>query len=126
MTNRSAEECEISRSCHSAMFSIAATAWPRITRASPETRSLIDGVPLVRHRRGALLPLGERLLDLADLGAGEVADLGRDRVERRRDTAIAAMSSAWRSRWMIWVEASAGRSPSRPQTISSTRGSTLA
>ena len=44
-----------------------------------------DRVPLVRHRRRALLALAERLLNLAHLGAGEVADLGREPVERRGD-----------------------------------------
>ena len=38
----------------------------------------------MRHRRGALHALRERLLDLADLGAREVADLGREPLERRR------------------------------------------
>ena len=37
-----------------------------------------DRVLLVRHRRGALLPLAERLLRLADLGALPVADLDRE------------------------------------------------
>ena len=44
-----------------------------------------DRVPLVRHRRRALLALAERLLHLSHLGAREVADLGREPVERRRD-----------------------------------------
>ena len=44
-----------------------------------------DGVALVRHRRRALLALAERLLHLGDLGAREVPDLERERVERRRD-----------------------------------------
>ena len=44
-----------------------------------------DRVALVRHRRRALLSLAERLLHLAHLGAGEVADLGREPVERRGD-----------------------------------------
>ena len=35
-----------------------------------------DRVALVRHRGGALLAGSERLFDLADLGALEVADLG--------------------------------------------------
>ncbi len=39
----------------------------------------------MRHRRGALHALRERLLDLAHLGAREVADLGREAVERGRD-----------------------------------------
>ena len=41
-------------------------------------------VALVRHRRRALHAGGERLLDLAHLGAREVADLGREPIERRR------------------------------------------
>ena len=44
-----------------------------------------DGVPLVRHRRRALLPAAERLLHLGDLGAREMPDLERELVERRRD-----------------------------------------
>ena len=40
-----------------------------------------DRVALVRHRRGALLALAERLLDLADLGPLEVPDLGREALE---------------------------------------------
>ena len=43
------------------------------------------GVPLVRHRRRALLAAAERLLHFPDLGAGEVADLECERVERRGD-----------------------------------------
>ena len=43
---RSAEECEMSRSCHSATFSSAVTAWPRITRAKPLTRSHTTGFRL--------------------------------------------------------------------------------
>jgi hypothetical protein len=42
-----------------------------------------DRVSLVRHGRGAFLVVPERLLDLAHLGAGEVADLGREPLERR-------------------------------------------
>jgi len=37
----------------------------------------------VRHRRGALLSLPERLLHLGHLGAREVAHLERELVERR-------------------------------------------
>src|SRR3954452_21173836 len=44
-----------------------------------------DRVALVRHRRGALLTLAERLLDLRDFRAREVADFERELVERRRD-----------------------------------------
>ena len=48
-----------------------------------------DGVPLVRHRGRALLPAAERLLDLAHLGSGEVADLERELLERRPQRARA-------------------------------------
>ena len=43
---RSADECEMSRSCHSATFSNDVTAWPRITRARPLTRSHTTGFRL--------------------------------------------------------------------------------
>ena len=42
-----------------------------------------DRVALVRHRRRALLPLRERLLDLADLGLLQAADFERELLERR-------------------------------------------
>src|SRR6185437_7209640 len=44
-----------------------------------------DRVPLVGHRRRALLASAERLLHLADLGAREVPDLEGEGVERGRD-----------------------------------------
>jgi hypothetical protein len=44
-------------------------------------------VALVRHRRGALLAGREELLDLAHLGALQVADLGRQPLHRRGDDA---------------------------------------
>ena len=40
-----------------------------------------DRVALVGHRRGALLAGGERLLDLAHLGALQVADLGGEALQ---------------------------------------------
>src|SRR5207248_11067603 len=42
-----------------------------------------DRVALVRHRRRALLALAERLLDFADLGLLQAADLQRELFERR-------------------------------------------
>src|SRR4029453_18573358 len=41
----------------------------------------VDRVALVRHRARALLARAERLLDLAHLGALEVADLGREALD---------------------------------------------
>jgi adenylosuccinate lyase len=42
-----------------------------------------DRIALVRHRRRALLPLGKRLLDLADFGLLQTADFERGFLERR-------------------------------------------
>ena len=44
-----------------------------------------DRVALVRHRRRALLPLGERLFDFADFGLLQPANLERELLERRRE-----------------------------------------
>ena len=53
----------------------------RAARARARDLLALDRVALVRHRRGALLPGAERLLDLAHLGALQVADLGREALE---------------------------------------------
>ena len=81
---RSTDECEMSRSCQRAMFSSAAIALARSSRARPDDLLAADRVALVRHRRRALLPLAERLLDLADLGLLQTADLERELLERGR------------------------------------------
>ena len=81
---RSTEEWEMSRSCQSATFSSAAAALPRRTRARPDYLLGLDRVALVGHRARALLAAAERLAHLADLGAGEVPQLGREPLECRR------------------------------------------
>ena len=65
------------------MFSNA--AWQLAANEPRQADDLLapDRVALVRHRRRALLALGERLLDLADLGLLEAADLERELLERR-------------------------------------------
>ena len=78
----------MSRSCQSATFSTAALALPRSTRARPGDPLGRDRVALVGHRARALLARAKRLLDLAHLGALQVADLGREALEagaRQRD-----------------------------------------
>ena len=80
---RSTDECEMSRSCQSAMFSNAAWQLPRISARQADDLLAADRVALVRHRRRALLPLGERLLDLADFGLLQAANLERELLERR-------------------------------------------
>ena len=83
---RSTDEWEMSRSCHSATSSSAACRLPRSTRASPHELLRLHGVALVRHRAGALLlALAEGLLRLPHLGALEVTDLERERLDARAD-----------------------------------------
>ena len=74
----------MSRSCQSGTFSKPTIAAAR-TIAGEAADTLGDlGVALVRHRRRAFHPLAERLLDLADLRAGEVADLEGEAFQRGR------------------------------------------
>ena len=79
----------MSRSCHSAMFSKAAWALARTTPRQPADLLAGHRIPLVRHRRAALLPGGERLLRLAHLGALQVPDFERDLLAERRSPAPA-------------------------------------
>ena len=75
----------MSRSCQRATFSRPTCACGADDAGQAADPLGDDRVALVRHRRRALLALAERLLHLAHLGAGEVADLGREPVERRGD-----------------------------------------
>ena len=80
---RSTDECEMSRSCQSAMFSIAAIAFAAQQPREAADLLAADRVALVRHRGRALLALRERLLDLADLRLLQSANLERELLERR-------------------------------------------
>jgi hypothetical protein len=82
---RSTDECEMSRSCHRAMFSKAAWAFERTMRASPQICSEVTGFALVRHRGRTLLTFGERFLGFANLGALEMADFEGNFLECRGD-----------------------------------------
>ncbi len=123
---RSADECEMSRSCHSGMSSSAACAYPRITRASPDTRSDTTGFRLC----------GMALEPFWPAANGSCTSRTSVRARCRISVAIASSvdavmasadtNSAWRSRWITWVLASSGRRPSLAQTSCSTRGSTAA
>ena len=95
----------MSRSCQSATFSSPTCALPRSTRARPQMRSQTTGLRLCGIALEPFWPLPERLLDLAHLGALQVADLGREALQAgagQRDRADS--SSAWRSRGTTWVE----------------------
>ena len=80
---RSTDECEMSRSCQSAMFSIAAIALPRSSRARPQICSQPIGLRLCGIADEPFWPLRERLLDLADFGLLQPANLERELLERR-------------------------------------------
>ena len=75
----------MSRSCQSATFSSPAIAPRADDTRQPADPLGDDRVPLVRHRRRSLLTGPEGLLDLAHLRPGEVADLEREPLERRRE-----------------------------------------
>ena len=72
----------MSRSCQSGTFSKPATRVAAQHAREAADALARDRVALVRHRRGALLAARERLRRLAHLAALEVADLGREAVER--------------------------------------------
>ena len=76
----------MSRSCQSATFSMPGDeVAAQHARQAAELLGL-HRVALVRHRARALLRAGaERLLDLAHLGALEVADLDRERLDGRAE-----------------------------------------
>ena len=83
---RSTDECEMSRSCHSATFSSAGLQVAAQHPGQPAQLLGLHRVALVGHRARALLrPGAERLLDLAHLGALQVADLGGERLDGRAD-----------------------------------------
>ena len=119
---RSTDECEMSRSCQSAMFSSAAMALARISRARPAICSQ---------------PIGLRLCGIADepfcplpngSSTSPISVFCRPRISSANfssDAAVIAsadISSAWRSRWITCDETGAGSSPSRSQTRASIAG----
>ena len=113
----------MSRSCHRATFSNAAMALARSSRARPTICSQ---------------PIGLRLCGIADepfwplpngSSTSPISVFCRPRISRAKVSsdapviASADSSSAWRSRWMTWVEIGAGSRPSWRQTSASTDGS---
>ncbi len=74
-TIRSAEEWEMSRSCQRTMFSSPTSGVGPDEAGQARDPLGADRILLVGHGRGPLLALGERLLELEDLGPLEVADL---------------------------------------------------
>ena len=75
----------MSRSCHSATSSRPACRLPRRTRARPVSRSAVIGLRLWGMAELPFWPARNALLDLAHLGALQVADLGGDELDGRPD-----------------------------------------
>ncbi len=103
-STRSTDECEMSRSCHSATFSSAGTTAARTSRASPVRFSASTGL---------------RLCGMADepfWPGAKYSSASRTSVRCRWRTSIArfsiepamtpstAKNRAWRSRGMTWVD----------------------
>ena len=78
---RSTDECEMSRSCHSATFSSAAMALARTSRARPTICSQPIGLRLCGIADEPFWPFAERLFHFADLGLLQTADLEGELLE---------------------------------------------
>ncbi len=123
---RSADEWLMSRSCQRAMFSMEVTAWPRTSRASPQTRSHSSGLRLWGMAELPVWPASK------GSSASRTSVFCSPRISVANFSRELAMMArvvtnwAWRSRWMIWLETGAAASPSLAQAISSTSGRTVA
>ena len=122
---RSTDECEMSRSCHSATSSNAACRLPRRTPARPVSCSDLTGFRLCGI---ALEPFCSPSRNGSSTSRTSVR--WRWRISSANDSIVAPsdvhayMTSAWRSRASTCV-AGTGRSPSRSHTYCSTSGSTF-
>ena len=123
---RSALECEMSRSCHSATFSSAAWALPRSTRERPVMRSDTTGLRLCGIADEPFWPLPNG----SSTSRTSVRCRWRISVAKRSRpapaSAIAESSSACRSRGTTCVEIGSVFRPSLRATRSSYSGPSVA
>ena len=116
----------MSRSCHSATFSSATTAFPRMTRAKPLSRSPVMGLRLCGMAELPFWPSPKN----SSTSRTSVRCRCRNSVAHRSMleaiTARVVMNSACRSRCTICVEIVAGFNPSFSQTARSIFGSICA
>ena len=123
---RSADECEMSRSCQRATFSSPTSAFARTTRAIPQMRSAVIGLRLCGIADEPFWPRPNG----SSTSRTSVRARWRISVAKRSSdeasSASAESSSAWRSRCRIWVELGAGSRPSRSHATRSTSGSAAA
>ena len=113
---RSTDECEMSRSCQSAMFSNAAIALPRSSRARPTICSQPIGLRLcgIADEPFCPLPNGSSTSPISVFCSPRISSANFS--SEAAVIASADISSAWRSRWITCDETGAGSSPSRSQT----------
>ena len=123
---RSADECEMSRSCQSGTFSRPTTAAARTTRASPQIRSATFGLRLCGIADEPFMPAANG----SSTSRTSVRARWRISVANRSSdvaqSASAESSSACRSRAITCVETGSGSRPSRSQAMRSTSGSIAA
>ena len=123
---RSTEECEMSRSCQSATFSIAGMAKLRTMRASPVRFSVSTGLRLCGIADEPFWP-GAKYSSTSSTSVRcrwriSVASRSTDEAM----TPSVAKNMACRSRGITCVDTGSGLRPSFAATCSSTRGSMLA
>ena len=108
---RSTDECEMSRSCHSATSSSPAWAFPRRTRASPVICSDLIGLRLCGIALEPFWPApnGSRTSPTSVRARWRSSVAKRSRPAPA--SAIACSSSAWRSRATTWVETDSRSEP---------------
>ena len=123
---RSADEWLMSRSPHKATFSIAVSAWPLISRASPQMRSESSGLRLCGMDEEPVCP-GPK-----GSSSSWISVRCNERISVANFSSEAAMRArvvtrwAWRSRCTIWLETPATASPNWRHTRSSTDGGMVA
>ncbi len=123
---RSADEWEISRSCHNVTFSYAVIIWPLITRANPVTFSDPMGLRLCGIAEDPFWPFAK------NSSTSRVSDFCSPRISVANFSIlvaindIAATYSACKSRGRTWVDISWALVPNCSQTYFSTKVGTLA
>ena len=125
---RSTDEWLMSRSCQSATFSRAASAFARTRRARPVTCSQPTGLRLCGMAEQPFWPLAERLLHLAHLRLLQRADLGRELLEagghdreRRHHLGVAVALQDLRGDGRGREARAARRPPPRPRAAGARR-----
>ena len=126
MTIRSADECEMSRSCQSGTFSKPTTAAARTTARGPRCARRPSGCACAASPTSPSCPAANG----SSTSRTSVRARWRISVAKRSSdvaqSASARSSSACRSRAITCVETGSGSSPSRSQAMRSTSGSIAA